>query len=131
MIHEGSLQFSALVTLANAWNYDSLGEDWTEATCAGSNQSPINIVKADAYPAFHSSLRIACAQVTGTFKNEDGNLLKFELPDGKAVVSSNEFLTGGPFGTTKYYFLHFLLHWGSTDCEGSEHTVDFNRCLYT
>ena len=49
--------------MANAWNYDSLGEDWTEATCAGSNQSPINIVKADAYSAFHDSLRIACALV--------------------------------------------------------------------
>ena len=125
--------FSGLYGLSHAWDYTSLGTDWPDdiAACEGSNQSPINIVKDEAISASPThSLRIACASVTGKFVNEDGNILKFELPDGKALVSPSESLTGGPFDNVKYYFHHFVLHWGNADCEGSEHTVDFNRCNY-
>ena len=122
--------FSGLYGLSHAWDYTSLGTDWPDdiAACEGSNQSPINIVKAEAISAAPTrSLRKACASVTGKFVNEDGNILKFELPNEKALVSPSESLTGGPFDDTKYYFHHFVIHWGDADCEGSEHTVDFNR----
>ena len=120
-----------MITLINAsWDYSSLGLDWAEdiEECAGTNQSPINIVRADAMIVNDlPPLRKTCATVEGKFKNDNGHTLKFELADGKALFSPDECLTSGPFGDTKYFFLQFHLHWGSETCNGSEHTIDFNR----
>ena len=122
--------------MVSAWDYQSLGLSWADsshadydATCAGSRQSPINIVRSEATVVGQDDLprlRKTCSLVEGKFTN-NGHTLKFELTDGKAVFSEKEYLSGGPYGSVKYFFLQFHLHWGSTDCEGSEHTVDSNR----
>ena len=53
--------------------------------------------------------------------------MKFQLTNQKAHFAPNECLTGGPLGSTKYYFWQLELHWGSWESDGSEHTVNFNR----
>ena len=111
-----------------SWNYQSHGLDWTDATCTtGTRQSPINIVKNEATVVPKEDLLPlwkSCGIVDGQFMIED-NTLKFKLTDGKAYM--DDYLSGGPLDVVKYFFLEFVLHWGSTDCDGSEHTVDFNR----
>ena len=98
--------------------------------CNGTHQSPINIVRDETLTISESDLpplRHACSSIKGKFKNDEGRTLKFELTDGLAHYSPNDCLTGGPLGSTKYFFLQFHLHWGSVETEGAEHTIDSNR----
>ena len=96
--------------------------------CDGTYQSPINIVRNETLSEFDlPPLRHACSSLEGKFKNDEGRLLKFELTDGLAHYSPNDCLTGGPFGSVKYFFLEFHLHWGSAESNGAEHTIDSNR----
>ena len=34
------------------------------------------------------------------------------------------FVTGGPADSNTYKFMQFHMHWGATDCAGSEHLID-------
>ena len=36
-------------------------------------------------------------------------------------------ISNGPFGDNTYVFQHLHMHWGSNDCQGSEHTLNFKR----
>ena len=119
----------------HAWDYSSRGIDWATvddddyiANCAGTSQSPINIVRQDTILVEDElkPLRKACGDVVGKFKN-NGHTLKFETADGNPIVSDISFMTGGPLEDSKYFFLQFHLHWGYWNCNGSEHTVDNNR----
>ena len=119
-----------------AWDYAERGINWADSEnpefvsyCAGNRQSPINIKRDETVqlgPNDLPRLRTTCGEVIGNFKN-DGHTLKFENPDGKALVSETEYMSGGPLGSSKYFFLQFHLHWGFYDCDGSEHTIDLNR----
>ena len=97
--------------------------------CAGQQQSPINIITEDTIELGQDDLpklRKACGEVEGKFKI-DGNTLKFVPIDDKAQISNSDYMSGGPLGTDKYYFLQFHLHWGYYGCNGSEHTINQNR----
>ena len=128
---------TGLLSLSYAYDYKSLGIDWSDptaagyvATCVGDRQSPINIVREDTIPADVDlpPLRKSCGEIDGgKFINSGGHTIKFETADGNPVVSDHDYMTGGPLGTDKYYFWQFHLHWGHYDCAGSEHTVDQNR----
>ena len=119
-------------SLCMAWDYSSLGTDWASDSafpnCAGERQSPINLISNDVIPTNDLPvLRKTCGKIEGKLKNDGGHFLKFETLDGTPWVSQNEYLSGGPLGTDKYHFWHFNLHWGSSECDGSEHTIDGHR----
>ena len=118
----------SLLALSKAWDYSSYGLDWVDSfeTCSGQRQSPINIARDEATVLSTDKLPIlrkACGNINGKMLN-DGNILKFQTNDGKARVSDREYLSGGPLGSDRYFFLEFYLHWGSSQCNGSEHTID-------
>ena len=125
-----------MLSTSCAWDYSSRGINWAtegdddyNANCAGTSQSPINIVRQDTIQVPLDELeplRKACGDVVGKFKNT-GHTLKFETSDGNPVVSDNSYMSGGPLKDSKYHFLQLHLHWGYWDCNGSEHTVDNNR----
>ena len=127
MKFESQIKLSGLG--ANAWDYSEQGLDWAEdglGSCSGSRQSPIDIIRDQTilytgpdFDSFEFSTNY-CADIEGVFKN-DGHTLKFEATDGNTVAN---YMTGGPLGTTKYYFWQFHFHWGSGVCGGSEHWVD-------
>ena len=45
------------------------------------------------------------------------------------LTTNNYNFTGGPFGNETYQFLQLHFHWGSTDSQGSEHTIRGNRYI--
>nr|CAB3227294.1 carbonic anhydrase 2-like [Phallusia mammillata] len=60
-------------------------------------------------------MNYVAAEVTSASNN--GHSVTFHLTGGKSV------LTGGPL-TGEYKLLQFHFHWGSTNGQGSEHTLD-------
>ena len=132
--------FLVLVFQCSAWNYTSHGISWATvgdpdyvAACSGTSQSPINIVTDEALQLSKTdipSLRNICGQIPGNFKI-DCNTLKFETADGNPMVSEEVFMSGGPLNDAKYYFWYLQLHWGSSECPGSEHTVNNNRSCFS
>ena len=110
---------------AFAWNYGQHGADWT---CTGENQSPIDI-KRETTVLFEGEDMLDfsfdyCQSIPGFFTN-NGKILEFETQNGNP--SSVDFITGGPLGSTKYYFQEFHLHWGSPSSYGAEHLIDGQR----
>ena len=117
-------------TQAVEWNYTTLGADWPilVETCGGDRQSPINIQREKTikyegsdFVDFSTSY---CGKTNGILKN-NGHTLKWETEDG--LPSRTSYITGGPLGDSKYYFLQFHLHWGSSSTRGSEHIIDGER----
>ena len=96
-------------------------------TCAGDRQSPIDILTANAI-TYHGDEILDfgtnyCDDINGKFIN-NGHTLKFETSDG---TPASNYITGGPLGDSKYYFLQFHFHWGSVDTQGSEHLINGQR----
>ena len=131
MIEKALLLLLGLINLAIAsYNYDEQGADWATSgdsayveACAGFRQSPIDIIRKETIRyeghEIHDFSFNYCENILGKLKNT-GTTLKFETQDGQPDSS---YMTGGPYGTTKYYFLQFHLHWGSESTKGSEHTI--------
>ena len=127
---------ASIVTLTFAFDYSFRGVNWAQdgdndfnPACAGSNQSPINIIRSDTIHLTESDvkpMRHACGDVAGKLIN-NGHTIKFETNDGNPIVSDHSYMTGGPLNDTKYHFWQFHLHWGFWNCNGSEHTVDNSR----
>ncbi len=117
-------------TQAVEWNYTLLGADWPLLVeiCDGDRQSPINIQREKTIKYEGSDFvdfsTTYCGTINGILKN-NGHTLKFETEDG--LPSRTSYITGGPLGTSKYYFLQFHLHWGSQSTRGSEHIIDGER----
>lgn len=111
-------------------NWGDPGDPDYVENCGGQRQSPINVIRADTIQISKddiSDIRLSCTgDIEGKFIN-NGHTLKFETLDGNPIVSSKDYLSGGPLGSSKYHFLQFHLHWGYYDCPGSEHVVDNNR----
>ena len=124
------------ITPSFAYDYSSRGINWAlegdpdfNPACAGTSQSPINIIRTDTIQLCEKDIgpmRYACGDVTGKFLN-NGHTLKFETSDGNPLVSEQSYMTGGPLNEAKYYFWQFHLHWGFWNCNGSEHTIDNSR----
>ncbi|XP_067687020.1 carbonic anhydrase-like [Haliotis asinina] len=112
---------------ASSWGY--FGSDgpshWSDvsATCGMSSQSPINIVSIDTIMSSMDAFTLSKFDTTtGLSLNmvNNGHTAQLNI-DGAAVKVSGGGLTAD-YNTAQ---LHF--HWGKTDAEGSEHTVDGTR----
>ena len=136
--------------MVDCWDYASLGANWGnpddadyEENCAGQKQSPINIAWEDIYEDLDNyndsnddydnpfvydlaPLHVSCGILSGKFQNT-GHNLQFVAADGNPIVTDSDFLSGGPLGSSKYFFWQLHLHWGSSHCEGSEHLVNGQR----
>jgi carbonic anhydrase len=118
-----ALLFGSLLAIALAaeWGYTgSHGPSYwgeTEDNCNGQSQSPIDIIKEDAYVE-------DMGQITKT--NYDAET-KWKLSNNghSAVVSVDGDFTiqGGGLPAT-YHLVQFHFHWGGDDNQGSEHTVN-------
>ena len=112
-----------------AWNHLKQGEDWLSlGECSGMRQAPIDILREEVIPydgddvlEFSTSY---CTEISGTISN-NGHTLQFDTISGGPEAAN--YITGGPLGDSKYYFLQFHLHWGCDDSWGSEHLVDGQR----
>ena len=126
---------NVIIGLANqslgAWNHLKQGEDWVTLSgseCSGMRQAPIDILREEVVPydgndvlKFSTSY---CTEISGTISN-NGHTLQFDTATGGPEAAN--YITGGPLGLSKYYFLQFHLHWGCDDSWGSEHLVDGQR----
>ena len=136
--------------MVDCWDYASLGANWGnpddadyEENCAGQKQSPITIAWEDIYEDLDNyndsnddydnpfvydlaPLHVSCGILSGKFQNT-GHNLQFVAADGNPIVTDSDFLSGGPLGSSKYFFWQLHLHWGSSHCEGSEHLVNGQR----
>ena len=83
-------------------------------------QSPINIVTSKVKPGNKGNLQFSqgySREANGTFIN-NGHSGQFTLDD-----PGEQTLSGGPLNATNA-LMQFHFHWGSTNNQGSEHTID-------
>jgi len=126
-----------------SWDYTSgpQGADWGTIVdgegdlewplCNGDRQSPIDIVRektilyeGDDMLGFSFNY---CDGISGYFQS-NGHTIQF-YPDCDGGMDHDDpltatYITGGPLGDVKYHFWQFHFHWGSSDTDGSENTVD-------
>lgn len=128
--------------LGNTWPYVNLGgalhasqtiAPWITGVCTtGSNQSPIDIVKKKTkYPKTDPGVpKLSGFGNLETMTVKGGANYAATLPPTEITMHSITFastptLTGGPFDPWSSYSFHFAeFHWGDTDTEGSEHSID-------
>ncbi|XP_011374234.2 carbonic anhydrase 2 [Pteropus vampyrus] len=110
--------------MAKEWGYASHNgpEHWHQSfpIAKGKRQSPVDIdTKAAVYDSSLKPLRVSYEQATSRRILNNGHSFNVEFDDSqdKAV------LTGGPLQGT-YRLIQIHLHWGSSDGQGSEHTVN-------
>jgi len=89
--------------------------------CAGQKQSPIDIVTASATVANPGAITLTGwdTAMSGKIVNS-GSSIVFQF-SSEGVKPS---ISGGRIVKDSYNFLQLHFHWGATDSEGSEHTVD-------
>ncbi|CAF1325685.1 unnamed protein product [Rotaria sp. Silwood1] len=111
------------------WDYGKHGPDvWKEisSTCAGNNQSPINIQTActthQTFDPFHFT-SIHYQQIKFKLTN-NGHTIN-AVPNSPTTIS----LTGGNLKGT-YVFESFHIHWGPNHNSGSEHQVNGDKSEY-
>lgn len=112
------------VVFGSGWSYDSGGHDgpshWSEsyADCGGSNQSPIDIVLNQVTSGGLGQM---------TFQGWDVAPPSMTLTNNGHSAQVNceyeAFVSGGGLPAT-YKVKQFHFHWGSTNTQGSEHTID-------
>lgn len=114
---------------AFTWKYDTQtlasADDpasWYGTCNTGTSQSPINIVRADVETATTD-----IGAITGTLF--DRELEGYLVNNGRVLRFSHlgfarPAITGGALGTKVYAFSHIDFHFGTTDSDGSEHTID-------
>lgn len=110
--------------MSHHWGYgpDNGPEHWFKdfPIAKGKRQSPVEIdTKAALHDPSLQPLVISYEQVTSRRIVNNGHAFNVEFDDSqdKAV------LKGGPLAGT-YRLSQFHFHWGSSDGQGSEHTVD-------
>jgi len=106
------------------WGYekDNGPNTWADNFPAanGPRQSPVDIQPAQAeYDA-----GLAACPLAINYTAEDN--LELENPglSFKANISKDCVLSGGPLSSTKFKLVQFHFHWGKSDKDGSEHTID-------
>lgn len=123
------------VNVQNSQNPDNLRAVWgygtgngpstwpgTYATCAGSNQSPINIPTSSVVAADVGAITASSydsSLMTGEFSNNEHTFV-FTYKSGALPTISGGRLPAGE----RFNFLQLHWHWGSVSSQGSEHTVN-------
>ena len=99
-------------------------KDWDKVAheCAGSSQSPVNIVTHTVVDReFDDELEVDFdndnSRVSGTFTNNGHS------PTLSITSANTATLSGGPLGN-EYKLQQFHFHFGCTNDVGSEHTID-------
>ncbi|XP_058056007.1 carbonic anhydrase-like [Anopheles bellator] len=98
----------------------------TDPECAGSRQSPIDIVRAATVAAPEQDYPLKLQgffrqPVTITVEN-NGHTAQYTF--GWSKDSNRPTIRGGPLGSSIYAFEQLHFHWGAEDDRGSEHTFD-------
>ncbi|KAM9198367.1 carbonic anhydrase 2 isoform 1-T1 [Dugong dugon] len=110
--------------MSHNWGYGKLNgpEFWHESfpIAKGERQSPIDIdTKAAKYDPALKPLCISYEHATSRRILNNGHSFNVEFDDSQ----DKSVLKGGPLDGS-YRLLQFHFHWGSSDGQGSEHTVD-------
>jgi len=93
----------------------------TFSTCAGTSQSPINLVSSTRASTNLADFTLTNYEVPMSGKLENtGTSLKFAFDSATNAPT----VTGGRLGTDVFEFAQFHWHWGSVSTQGSEHTLD-------
>ncbi|KAF7997808.1 hypothetical protein HCN44_009206 [Aphidius gifuensis] len=110
------------------WDYTNVDE-WKKEfpqSCAGSKQSPINIILNNTKLAYTTGLE---------WKNYDFTPAEMRLTNNGHTIQLqakwyyyDAYVTSGPLGLNDYIFEQLHFHWGQKDNEGSEHTINGKRC---
>ncbi|XP_068082943.1 carbonic anhydrase 1-like [Anabrus simplex] len=92
--------------------------------CAGENQSPVNIVTRQVVAVNSDSCLVwsgySCQPLSMRMSNECGTaVIRGEWPS-----NLQPHITGGPLEFS-YEFHSMSFHWGPSDHDGSEHTIDY------
>ena len=104
----------------SSWDYQSQGADWGELCKTGKRQSPIHLSKNDA--VYEGSLDPVTfkysKKASGNYSN-NGHSISFSLePNAEPSYIEDGSLNG------KYQLAGWHFHWGSAECEGSEHVFE-------
>uniref|UniRef100_A0A8D0G3J7 Carbonic anhydrase n=1 Tax=Sphenodon punctatus TaxID=8508 RepID=A0A8D0G3J7_SPHPU len=109
----------------NCWGYgqDDGPSEWYKSypIAKGDRQSPINIVSAQAiYSPSLKPLAISYELCTSLNISNNGHSVVVEFEDS---TTSSRMINGGPL-EGPYRLKQFHFHWGISQHQGSEHTVD-------
>ncbi|GAB5584079.1 carbonic anhydrase 2 [Prionailurus iriomotensis] len=115
--------------MAHHWGYGKHNgpEHWHKdfPIANGERQSPIDIdTKAAIHDPGLKSLFPSYEQAVSRRIINNGHSFNVEFDDSQDKAADSDFvLKGGPL-TGTYRLIQFHFHWGSSDGQGSEHTVD-------
>lgn len=118
------------VGMSHSWRYDTQTEPthnlpaaWGGDCNTGTKQSPIDVVStAVSIPSPDPGMVMSHLwemDITGDLYNTDRHITY------QITQNLKPFISGGPLtSTSNYVFDHMDFHFGSTDTQGSEHTID-------
>lgn len=121
---------SVSVGMSHTWRYDTqteathiLPNAWAGVCNTGTKQSPIDVVStAVSIPSPDPGMVMSHLwemDITGDLYNTDRHITY------QITQNLKPFISGGPLtSTSNYVFDHMDFHFGSTDTQGSEHTMD-------
>jgi len=120
---------------ASSWGYgpENGPDTWgtVSETCdTGAMQSPIDLnprlARKNQLDDVDASIIFSDSFWTENAEGElfnNGHTVEFKVD----LATNNFTFTGGPFGAETYQFLQLHFHWGSTNDQGSEHTIGGKR----
>jgi hypothetical protein len=132
-----SCLFLSVCSQGNTWAYDS-PDTWNALCKVGVNQSPVHIDSAQAYYDPTLAMMVIFnldSSINGTFVNMGKQGFKWAVDDWVDLKTVPKIVgRGGGFPTplnqsvlNNNFNLHYILfHWGDTDCQGSEHIIDYH-----
>ena len=103
-------------------------KDWNGTCRTGNNQSPINIrtvnrKKLDEPLSFNGYSSSVAINLEVNAHYIEGQVSKTQR-DGTFINNSDIWINGGGLGASKFQFHNFHFHWGSTEGQGSEHSIN-------
>lgn len=116
----------------NDWDYgnhETKIKRWPEICQSGKKQSPINIdtskvqEETNVDPFVLSGYKKRIYGEMSVLQN-NGHTIKFGFNTKEHTTSLTPSIQGGGMIARKYYFLQAHLHWGATNYQGSEHTIN-------
>ena len=108
------------------WDYDHHHihqENWSGTCKTGQKQSPVNFdTKQTVAKTWNEPFRFAGydKKISVLLKNNRHTVVMTPIENDTEKIA----VSGGGLGRSKFQFLQAHFHWGSTNNQGSEHTVD-------